>query len=212
MTVVLVLLLSAVTAYLLGCTNGAILVSRVFFHEDVRKKGSGNAGLTNFYRVYGAKCVGLMISVDVLKTVLSVLLGSYLFGKFLANPVLGKYWAGVFVVLGHSYPCMFSFRGGKGILCSGTLLILLHWQIALIGFALFFAALLLTKYVSLGSVLAAVSFPFTTYFVYRGQTDFPWIMAISVLLAASVLWSHRGNIGRLLKGTENKFRFHRSKE
>ena len=212
MTTAFVLIVTAVCAYLLGCANGSILVSKLFFHEDIREKGSGNAGLTNFYRTYGVKCVGVMMAIDVLKTVIAILLGQFLFGRFLMKPDLGQYWAAAFVVLGHTFPCMFSFRGGKGILCSGTMLVMLDWRIALVGFGLFILALALTRFVSLGSILAAASFPFTTIWVYHAAADFPWIMAIAVALAAFVIWAHRSNIVRLVKGTENKFRFRSNKE
>lgn len=212
MTTALVLIVTAVCAYLLGCANGSILVSKLFFHEDIREKGSGNAGLTNFYRTYGVKCVGFMLGIDVLKTVLAILLGQFLFGRFLLKPDLGQYWAAAFVVLGHTFPCMFSFRGGKGILCSGTMLVMLDWRIALVGFGLFILALALTRFVSLGSILAAFSFPFTTIWVYHASADFPWMMTIAVVLAAFVIWAHRSNIVRLAKGTENKFRFRSKKE
>ena len=207
MTTALVLIVTAVCAYFLGNANGAILVSKLFFHEDIREKGSGNAGLTNYYRIYGAKFVGVMMAVDVLKTVAAILLGQFVFGHYLLKPELGQYWAAAFVVLGHSFPCLFSFRGGKGILCSGTMLIMLDWRIALVGFGLFILSLALTRYVSLGSILAAASFPFTTYWVYHANADFAWIMLIAVALAAFVIWAHRSNIGRLVRGRENKFKF-----
>lgn len=212
MNTALVLILSALISYFFGCANGSILVSKIFFHEDIRKKGSGNAGLTNFYRTYGVKCVGFMLAIDILKTVLAMTLGGYLFSRFLGKYELGQYWSALFVVLGHCLPCMFSFRGGKGILCSGTMLVLLDWRIALVGFGFFIAALVLTRYVSLGSVLAALSFPFTTWWVYSANTDFMWLMLIAVFLASFVIWSHRSNLVRLLTGKENKFFLHSKKE
>lgn len=212
MNIAQILVITALAAYFLGCANGSILVSRLFFHEDIRQKGSGNAGLTNFYRTYGVKCVGFMLAVDILKTVIAILLGRWLFAHYLQRPELGQYWAAMFVVIGHCLPCLFSFRGGKGILCSGTMLILLDWRIALVGFGLFIAALVLTRYVSLGSILAAVSFPFTTWWVYHGNADFTSLMTIAVFLAAFVIWAHRSNVKRLLTGTENKFRFRSEKE
>ena len=204
--------LCAVIAYALGCFNGAILVSKTIFHEDIRQKGSGNAGLTNYYRTYGAKFVGVMMLIDIAKTVAAIFFGKFLFSHFLQMPQLGQYWAALFVVIGHCFPCVYQFRGGKGILCSGTMLCILDWRIALVGLGLFLVALLLTRYVSLGSVLAASSFPFTTWWVFRDDPQFVWIMAIAVFLAAFVIWAHRANILRLIKGTENKFRIHNGKE
>lgn len=212
MTTAFVLIITAVAAYFLGCLNGSILVSKLFFHEDIREKGSGNAGLTNFFRTYGAKCVGVMLAIDILKTVVAILLGKYAFVHFLQRPELGQYWASLFVILGHCFPCMFSFRGGKGVLCSGTMLVMLNWRIAVVGFGLFLLSVLLTRYVSLGSILAAVSFPFTTFWVFHNSADFTWIMAVGIFLTVFVIWSHRSNIRRLLTGKENKFSFHRKKE
>ncbi len=212
MTTAFVLTATALVAYLLGCCNGAILVSKRFFHEDIRQKGSGNAGLTNFYRIYGAKSIGAMLAVDILKTAFAIMLGWFLFSRYLRKPELGQYWAALFVVLGHCFPCFFSFRGGKGILCSGTMLIMLDWRIAVVGFGLFILALVLTRYVSLGSILAAASFPFTTYWVYRDNPEFLWLMLIAVFLAAFVIFAHRSNIRKLVTGTENQFHFRKSRE
>ena len=212
MTTVIVLLAAAAAAYFLGCLNGAILISRAIFREDVRQKGSGNAGLTNFYRNYGAKGVLGVIAIDMLKAAASVLFGRFLFAYFLHQPVLGAYWGGLWVILGHSYPCTFGFKGGKGILCAGMMLILLDWRIAVVGFGAFFAGAILSGYISLGSILAIISFPITTFWVFRGEAMYPWIMAIALAAAASTFWSHRSNVKRLLKGKENKFHFHGVKE
>ena len=212
MTVALILVITAISAYLLGCCNGAILVSKRLFHEDIRDKGSGNAGLTNFYRIYGARSIGAMLAVDVLKTALAIVLGWFLFSRYLQKPELGQYWAALFVVLGHCFPCFFAFKGGKGILCSGTMLIMLDWRIAVVGFGLFILTLVLTRYVSLGSILAAASFPFTTYWVYHGNPDFLWLILIAVFMASFVIFAHRSNIRKLVTGTENQFRFRKSGE
>ncbi len=212
MTTAIVLLVSAAAAYFLGCLNGAILISRAIFHEDIRQKGSGNAGLTNFYRIYGVKGVLAVIAIDMLKAAASVLIGRFLFDAFLQQPVLGSYWGGLWVILGHSYPCTFRFKGGKGILCAGMMLILLDWRIAVVGFGAFFAGATLSGYISLGSILAIISFPFTTWWAFHGEEMFPWILAIGLAAAASTFWSHRSNVIRLLKGKENKFHFHGVKE
>ena len=212
MTLAIVLIISAAAAYLLGCINGAILMSRAFFHEDIRQKGSGNAGLTNFYRTYGVRGAVLVIGIDMLKAALSVLLGRILFSRFLGLPIPGAYWGGLWVILGHIYPCTFRFRGGKGILCAGMMLILLDWRIAVSGFGAFFLGVLLSRYISLGSILAIISFPISTYFVYRGEDHFAYIFILCLLAAASTMWSHRSNVKRLLRGQENKFSFHGKKE
>ena len=212
-------LLAAIVAYFCGCFNGAILVSKLFFHDDVRTHGSGNAGLTNFYRTYGARYALMVIGCDMLKAVIAVCFAAWLGMRFdprimpdaaltaaqQAEYVLHfKYWAGLFCVIGHMFPCTAKFKGGKGILCSGTLLLLLDWRIALVGWGAFVVLWLVTRYVSLGSVAAAVSLPFTTYFVFHNTACTVLGTCISLL----VLWAHCSNIKRLLSGTESKFHFH----
>ena len=196
--------LVAVLSYLLGCINGAIATSHLFYHDDVRRHGSGNAGLTNFYRNYGAKCAPMVIAFDMLKAVGAVLLGNYFLGYLLGWGAAGKYFGALFCVIGHMFPVFYGFKGGKGILCSGTLLLLLDWRIALVGWGVFAALWLTTRYVSLGSVAAAASFPFMTYFIFRDAVT----TALGTCIALLVLWAHRSNIKRLLSGTESKFHFH----
>lgn len=198
----------ALAAYFLGCFNGAVIVSKYILHNDIRNHGSGNAGLTNFHRVFGGGLTFVVILCDVLKAVLAVLIGSGLFGMCLGNAVLGEYWAGLFCLLGHMFPCMFGFKGGKGILSGGTIALMLDWRIALVvwgGFLLFTA---LTRWVSLGSCWAGASFPFATWFVYHDAV----LLALAVLIGGLILWKHRENIKRLLKGEENKLSFHKKKE
>ncbi len=194
----------AAQAYLLGCVNGAILTSRLFFHDDVRRHGSGNAGLTNFYRTYGAKFALVVIFFDMGKAALGVLLGGAVLNYFLGWGIAGRYFAAIFCVVGHMFPAFYEFKGGKGILCSATLLLCLDWRIALVSWILFFALWLTTRYVSLGSVTAALAFPVMTAIIYE---DVNLILA-AVCIAAMVLYAHRENIMRLLHGTENRFRFH----
>ena len=196
----------ALAAYFLGCINGAVLTSKLFYHDDVRKHGSGNAGLTNFYRTYGVKYAPLVIVCDAGKAVASVGFAVLLLRFYGADAELlltGKYFAGLFCLLGHLFPVTEHFKGGKGILCCGTLLLCLDWRIALTAWGLFLLMVLLTRYVSLGSVCAAVSFPIMTHLVYGDVR----LTVISLLMAALVIFAHRTNILRLLHGTENKLRF-----
>ena len=195
--------LLAVAGYVLGWANGAILVSKIFYHDDVRAHGSGNAGLTNFYRTYGAKLVLAVIAIDMLKAVIAVELGGWVLGG-----ALGKYFMGFFCMLGHMFPAPYHFKGGKGILSSGTLLLCLDWRVALVSWGAFAVLVVLTRYVSLGSIAAAALLPVTTFFVYRGAPDFPWILLFAALIGGAVTWAHRANIKRLLSGTENKFTIH----
>ena len=170
----------------------------------MRRHGSGNAGLTNFYRNYGAKCAPMVIAFDMLKAVGAVLLGNYFLGYLLGWGAAGKYFGALFCVIGHMFPVFYGFKGGKGILCSGTLLLLLDWRIALVGWGAFVVLWLTTRYVSLGSVAAAVSLPFTTYFVFH----YTACTVLGTCISLLVLWAHRSNIKRLLSGTESKFHFH----
>ena len=203
----LVLLGAAVLCYIPGGANGAIVASHVFYGDDIRKYGSGNAGLTNFYRVYGARYVWCVILVDMGKAAVAAAIGAYIFGP--EGTVFGKYFAGFFCIVGHMFPFFYRFKGGKGILCSAMTLILLDWRIALAGWGVFALLWATTKYVSLGSIGAALSFPVMTYIVYRERGDLAAILALSVLMAALVLWAHRENLRRLLSGTENKFAWHK---
>lgn len=210
------ILLAAVIGYFLGCFNGAVIVSKYILRDDIRGHGSGNAGLTNFYRTFGGGLTFVVILTDVLKAVIAVLLGAFLcYGlRFGGMPdmepwrIFGKYWAGIFCLLGHMFPCMFHFKGGKGILSGGVLALMLDWRIALVVWGGFFLLVILTRYVSLGSVWAGASFPFAGLFVYRD----PVLFALALVVGVLVVWQHRGNIKRLLSGTESKFSFHHNTE
>lgn len=202
---------TALAAYFLGNANGAILTSHLLFHEDVRKSGSGNAGLTNFYRVYGGWAAFCVIFIDAGKALLSVLLGGLLFSAYGLPLMTGRYFAALCVVIGHIFPVFFGFKGGKGILSAGAAMWLLDWRVASIAFLLFIAAFLLTRYVSLGSIIGAASFPISTWFFFAFSPELPCLLTFSVLTAALALWSHRGNMDRLMFGRERKFHFHRWK-
>ena len=205
---ILAFVLTAAAAYFCGCFNGAVIASRFILKDDVRKHGSGNAGLTNFYRVFGAKYAALVILSDVLKAVIAVLIGANLFRLSGLDPVLGKYWAALFCLLGHMYPCMFGFKGGKGVLSGGTVVLMIDWRIALVAWGGFLLLVLLTRWVSLGSVWAGASFPVTTWFLFHD----PALLVLGIISGGLLVWRHRGNIGRLLKGTEPKLSFHGKKE
>ena len=203
-------LVTAVVAYFLGCSNGAILVSKYVLHNDIRTHGSGNAGLTNFHRVFGGKLTLVVILTDVVKAVLAVCFG--LLVVWLAGwpglSTLAKYWAGLFCLLGHMFPCMFGFRGGKGILSGGTIALMLDPRIALVVWGGFLLLVFLTRWVSLGSCWAAASFPFATWFVYQDLL----LLVLAAVIGGLILWQHRTNIVRLVQGKENKLTFHKKKE
>ena len=204
-----VFLLVAVIAYFLGCFNGAVIVSKYILRDDVRNHGSGNAGLTNFYRTFGGPLTFVVILCDVLKAVIAVWIGSIVIGTVFKATIftvaLGKYWAGTFCLLGHMFPCMFGFKGGKGILSGGTVAIMIDWRVALVVWGGFLVLAVLTRYVSLGSVWAGASFPVATWFVYQNLI----IALLGLFLGGMVVYMHRANIKRLLQGNENKFSLHR---
>ena len=193
-------LLAAIGSYLLGNLNGAVIVSRLTAHEDVRSHGSGNAGLTNFVRNYGAKTALLVVLIDVGKAVAACLLGQALLSP-LGYSKEGQMLGAAFVLLGHIFPALLGFKGGKGILSGFTVALMLDWRIALLIFLAFAVAYGLTRYVSLGSVLAAAMFGLGFVLFYRQQ---PVMMWTALLLAALVIFMHRGNIQRLLRGEERK--------
>ena len=187
----------AVCAYLLGSLSFAIIVSKVTLGKDIRDYGSGNAGLTNAYRTMGAGKTLFVLLGDIAKGAAAVSIG-----MILAGPV-GKLVAGIFVILGHMFPVYFGFRGGKGVLVGAVMLALFDWRIFLVAFVLFFAAVFATRWISLGSILGAVSFPITTFAFYRD----PVLTAMAFGMAVAVIFMHRSNIVRILHGEENKFSF-----
>lgn len=204
-TVAFAVLLVMLLSYFFGCFNGSFMVSHFIIRDDVRKHGSGNAGLTNFYRTYGAKYALLVIACDMGKTVVACLLGSFFFRCLGWDGTLGTLLAGLGCELGHIFPVFYGFRGGKGILSGGTLVLLLNWRVAAVAWALFLLLWLTTRYVSLASITATCSAPITVYFVYGHN----WLYTgLCLAVAALVVWCHRENIQRLLHGTEKKFKWH----
>ena len=187
-------------AYLLGNLNGAILISRLIAQEDVRTKGSGNAGLTNFTRNYGSKSSIFVILIDVGKAVAACLLGGLLLkssGLYEEGVALG----GLGVILGHDFPALLGFKGGKGILSGVTVALMMDWRLGLLVFGIFLIAYLLTHYVSLGSVLSSGSFGFFYAWVHPEKV-FP--IVVGFFLSGLIVWMHRANIVRLIKGQERK--------
>ena len=197
--------ITVLLGYFLGCLNGSVMVSHFIIRDDVRHHGSGNAGLTNFYRTYGAKYALGVILFDMGKTVIACLLGGFLLKNAMQDWTLGVLIGGLGCELGHMFPVFFGFKGGKGILSGGTLVWLLDGRVALIAWGLFAALWLATKYVSLGSVSAAVSMPVATWF-FCGHS--PVYTVLAVVIAGLVVWCHRENIQRLVRGEERKFRWH----
>lgn len=194
----------AAVSYLLGCFNGAILVSKFILHDDIRTHGSGNAGLTNFFRTFGGGLTFLVILSDVLKAVIAVLIGASLFSG-LGDPVAGKYLAALFVMLGHIFPFMFHFRGGKGILSGAAVAMMLDWRIAAAALGIFLILVIATRWVSLGSLAAGIVFLFASWFVFHTIS----YTVFAVVISGIVVWKHRENIKRLIQGKESKLSFHK---
>ena len=194
------IIIAALAAYMLGNLNGAFLTSYRVAGEDIRKKGSGNAGLTNFIRNYGARSAIMVVVTDMGKAILACLVGGGLLAPF-GHEIAGRALGGLFVILGHAFPALLGFKGGKGILSGVTVALCLDWRIGLFVFAIFLVAYWTTHYVSLGSVLSSGSFGFI-YAIFHWDEKFAVVVGFA--LSALIVWLHRSNIKRLLAGQERK--------
>ena len=172
----------AVFSYLLGGLNGAIIASKYVFHRDVRDYGSGNAGLTNFYRTFGAPGLAIVIGTDVLKTVIAVVAGG--------------------LIIGHIYPVFYGFRGGKGVLCAETMLLIVSFPTGLVSLLIFVGIVWATRYVSLGSICGALIAPIG---VLAACGKLPALLSLFCVILLVV--KHRSNIGRLIRHKESKLSF-----
>lgn len=199
----LFLFITAVEAYLLGSLNGAIIASKNVFKQDIRDFGSGNAGLTNFHRTFGAKGLLIVVAVDVLKTVIATLVGKWLAGFGGYDGSVGIMLAGFGVGLGHVYPVYYRFHGGKGILTGGTLAWVIDWRVGLCAWAVFLIFIVFTQYVSIGSIAAAVTLA-TTVCIFVPS---PTAKILAIISSFLIVFSHRENIKRLRNGTESKLSF-----
>jgi len=194
------ILMAVITGYLLGNLNGAVSMSVLLSNEDVRTKGSGNAGLTNFIRNFGSANAILVVLIDAGKAVIACITGGLLlqpYGYYLEGAVLG----GMSVMLGHAYPALLGFKGGKGILSGLFISVVVDWRIAAMIVIVFFAVYFLTRYVSLSSILAAAAFS-AGFAVFHYENLF--VMVGGVLMGAFAIFMHRSNIARLCKGEERK--------
>jgi glycerol-3-phosphate acyltransferase PlsY len=191
---------AALIAYFLGNLNGAVLVSALM-HDDVRSHGSGNAGLTNFVRNYGAGRALYVIAIDMGKAVLACEAGRLILSRYDLATV-GTAVGALCVILGHTYPILLGLRGGKGILSGVTVGLMLDWRIGLFVFGIFLVAYFATHYVSLGSVLSAGAFGPIYALVHPDAGFFP--IFVGFALSVLVVWMHRGNIKRLIRGEERK--------
>ena len=200
-------------AYLIGSVNFSVIISKKMAGFDVREKGSGNAGSTNVLRTVGKKAAIITLVCDILKGVLSVLI-ALLVGAIAgesANSAIVVEIAALAVVIGHTFPVFFGFRGGKGVATSLGVILIVNWKIGLICLVFALALMALTRMVSLGSISASVLFAVLTMFIrdsYIGGIEFDFSFIIfGILLAALVIFNHRSNLKRIINGTENKLNF-----
>ena len=192
-------LVTALACYFLGNHNGAICVSHML-HDDVREHGSGNAGLTNFIRNFGAHRSVLVILIDVLKAVLACWLGREMFTPY-GYGLEGAAFGGLCLMLGHDFPALLGFRGGKGILSGWFIAWSIDWRVGLLIAIVFFTAYLTTQYVSLGSVLAAATFGIG-FVIFHPHN--PTVLFCTLVMSGLTLFMHHGNIVRLVKKQERK--------
>lgn len=199
-----------IIAYLIGSISFSVIISKKMAGFDVREKGSGNAGATNMLRSIGKKAALLTLLGDALKGVVAILVAILVgaMAKDIDKALLVQI-AGIFVVIGHTFPIFFKFKGGKGVATSLGVLLMTNWKIGLICLVFALILMILTKMVSMGSVGAAILFPVlvmfinTDYTISEGSSYFIY----SIILAVIVAFNHRSNIKRILNGTENKISF-----
>lgn len=204
-----------IIAYLLGSISFSVIISKKMAGFDVRQKGSGNAGTTNVLRTVGKKASIITLICDILKGVVAILV-AYVAGLIMKDSVdkaLLIQLAGIAVILGHTFPIFFGFKGGKGIATALGVLMMTNWNIGLICLVFALVLMILTRMVSLGSIAAAVLFPVLIIFMPHTAylVDGNYII-YSILLAVLVVFNHRANVKRLLTGTENKIDFKKLKK
>ncbi len=203
-------IVNAIIAYLIGSINFSVIFSKKFAGFDVREKGSGNAGTTNMLRSVGKKAAAITLICDILKGVVAILIAIFLGNLFNAqNRSILVQIAGIAVVVGHTFPVFFGFKGGKGVATSLGILIMSNWEIGLICLAVGVALIAITKMVSVGSCCAAILFAVLTFFIKDNYivSEGSGYLTYSIILAVFILFNHRSNIVRILQGKENKISF-----
>ena len=199
----------AAGAYLLGSLNGSLLVSRAFLKVDIRDYGSGNAGTTNALRVMGKKWAALVTVIDLSKGALAVMMGYYLL-RDAGEANLGKLLAGVFVIIGHIFPVFFRFKGGKGVMTTAVVVAFVDWRVFVIVLTVFIIVVLITRWVSLGSLFAAIGMPLGMFFLHRGEGGEMIVLTVlSGVISLIIFIMHRDNLKRILEGNERKLSFRR---
>lgn len=190
-------ILCAVLGYLLGSFSASILISKYIFRRDVRKSGSGNAGAANTARVFGIGAGLLTLGGDFLKCLIAMLLTRALAGE------LGMCVGGMTCMLGHCFPLYFHFRGGKAVATGAAVALLIDWRVLAIALAVYLLAAVLFRFASLASLCAAAAIPVVSLILSVSTPKL--VLAIFTFVLVAVM--HRGNIARLLAGTEPKFSF-----
>lgn len=201
----LVYILMAVIAYAIGSVNFSIIFSKKFAGFDVREKGSGNAGTTNMLRSVGKGWAALTLICDILKGIVAILIAIGI-GNIATDvkPEILVQVAGIFAIIGHTYPVYFGFRGGKGVATSLGILLLVNWQIGLICLVFALVLMVLSRMVSLGSIIAAVLFPVLTIFITDNYIVSGNYIIFGIIMAVIVIFNHRENLKRIYNGEENR--------
>ena len=202
------LVLCILVGYLVGSVNSSIVLSKLK-KNDIRNHGSGNAGATNTLRVMGKAAAAAVIIGDALKAVVTFFAAWGIAKAFQLSAEMTeycKYLAALFTVLGHNFPVFFGFKGGKGILTSTTIIFLFDWRIGLMVLLVGLALIVLTRYVSVGSMTGCVLYPMFVFAFNSGETLFyeKMHLVLAVVLGVLGVWRHRSNIQKLLKGTESR--------
>ncbi len=196
--------LAAVVAYFIAGVNPAIVLSKAIYHEDIREKGSGNPGFTNFKRVYGGKYAWAVFFLDIAKTIVIVSVFSMLFGTYFGARQAGAAYTGLFSMLGHCFPAMYRFKGGKGFLVCMTTIWFIDYRCGILSVLILVAVLLTVKYMSLASMLSVWSCPVLLFFIGADST---YTYVIMILCCLLLTVRHGENIKRLAHGEESKFSF-----
>ncbi|MBQ1284704.1 MAG: glycerol-3-phosphate 1-O-acyltransferase PlsY [Clostridia bacterium] len=221
---VIMLIIALVVSYLIGSINFALIVSKIFVKKDVRKMGSGNAGMTNVIRTVGIVPGIITFVGDFGKGLATPLIAKFLLFPYIAEnapdfianfltPEYGVYFCGFLCIIGHAYPIFFGFRGGKGVSTSIAVLFCINWIVAAFVLTTFLVLFLITKIISIGSVLGAVEFPIFNFLINYNKgldtIELVYIVVLSVLIASLVFLKHKDNIIRLNKGEEKQLSSHK---
>ena len=202
----LAMILAALAGYLLGSISFSIVYSRLFRHEDIRRYGSGNAGMTNVLRTYGKRAAAFVLLGDLLKGMAAVVVARWIFALLGVGFMDGGYVGGALAILGHLFPLYFGFKGGKGVLTTVGVVLMLNPLVVALLVVPVLAIIFITRYVSVGSITAAVLYPLTTVAIDLVDGNSVFFDAVfSVVIALIIIYMHRANIRRLLNGTENRF-------